>query len=247
MHRSQRAGVEHHAPLPEGPRGPRCRCRAAHADRGCGRNAPGSFGESMSPCTRRCAAAAATSRATGGCRGGGLLPADHHPPRAARPAGASTGAFGSARPLRRPGGRRRRAPQPGARPTARPDGLVPGEVSVRRFRRAGPFRIGGRAVRRSLRPHRAEPSDLPELPRTDITFLGHEEGGAVNRDDARGAAPPATRRGGLGGGGVHALRHPQLDPCGRAPALQLHDRRRARATSTSRCRSGSTPRASCST
>ena len=68
---------------------------------------------------------------------------------------------------------------------------------------------------------------MPEPLRTDIVFSRSRRGRRSDRGAARGAGAPAARRRGLGDRDLHPLRHAQLDPRGRALALQLDDRGRA--------------------
>ena len=74
-------------------------------------------------------------------------------------------------------------------------------------------------------PIRPDPPELPEVLRTDISYDDHAAGAAAIQTLFGVGARAAPRRRGLGHRDVHALRHPQQHPRGRAVALQLDDRR----------------------
>ena len=92
------------------------------------------------------------------------------------------------------------------------------------------------------------PPETPDVLRTDIDFSGHAEGAA--QIEALLGVPARLLRDGEGWAieTFTQLRHAQLDPRGRALALQLDDRGRAGRRRSTSCRwSGSSPTAWCST
>ena len=121
-----------------------------------------------------------------------------------------------------------------------------GEVVGGRSRGAAraPRRRYGRAPDGTGRANRLAPCASSTSPRRIQQLRRKAPGVPAHRDRVRrprrrrgrrsrrcsaSSASTAARRRGLGGRGVHALRHPQLDPRRRALALQLDDPGRARA------------------
>ena len=83
---------------------------------------------------------------------------------------------------------------------------------------------------RPLRPDREQPGRRCRSPAHGDRVLRPRGGRRAGRSSCFGVPPrPAARRRGLGNRGDPPARHPQLDPCRRALALQLAHPRRARA------------------